>query len=446
MKSNCSTAEALVRRAAAADTEAALLSAAMMMPEAADEVVEKLAPEDFGDPHLRLIFQAVRHLRQAKIEPDIFAIQAELERRHLLETVGGLGTLTALAQHSLTTHQIDHHAAIVRGFAELRRVADAAAAIMRLAAEADWSEAPALAEDFADRIAAIGIGQHKGADQAMLRDAATGVLAKVKEAHGKPVSPVPTIPGPIKALNALFMFRPGQSYVVSGRPGTGKTTVMQNIAMHVAEQSPGGVVVYFSVEMPTDVMAIRALSATAGIPTVDIERGNLNNRQLDQLHQAHKRIATGAVWIFHQPRMSIGVVASVTRRLSRFGQIAMIVVDYLQRFRPLERLGNQSQELAEMAAEALAVGQTYKCPVLIGSQLNRELELKGSDGPLEDAAAVMALTRTSDEEVTVTMGKNRFGPSVGSDGTQIKVAIGYNADTGRIYDVDENGGGWHGDR
>lgn len=249
--------------------------------------------------------------------------------------------------------------------------------------------------------------------------------------------PVPMTATPLESLNNVLNWRPGQSYVIAARPGGGKTTFMQNFAVDAAQRT-GGLVLYFSVEMPTDVMAIRALSASAGVPTRDIERGRLGQGQMDRIMHAHNKLAqsVGQVFLFHVPRMSIGMIATVTRRVSRTARlpVAMIVADYLQRFKPLVSRRDRVQELEEMAGEVLAVGQTYRCPVLVGSQLNRDGQLKGADAPLEDAAGLMVLDRTGEEEVTMTIQKNRFGPSTDDKGERLRLPVGFDAATGRIYD------------
>ena len=432
------TPDAVKRRKAATDLEAALLSAALQSAEAADEVLDRAVRTDFGDSRNRLVFEAIAHLRGINAVPDVFAVAAELERRGQSAVVGGLPALMELNDHASSYHLIDHHSKMVRGFAELRAVAGIAAGILRDASEADWSEAAVLADTFAERIAAVGLAG-KDADQGLLYDAAGAVLRKLKATlEGGPPA-APSLPTPLATLNRYMQWRPGCSYVIAGRPGGGKTTFLQAFSVDAARRT-GGIVVYFSVEMPTESMALRALSAEAGVPTIAIERGEVDARQLDRLLHAQKGMSAGQVWVYHQPRMSIGAVGAVTRRLARKGApIALIVVDYLQRFRPVEANPNRVQVLEDMAGEALAVCQVHRCPVLIGSQLNREGELKGADAPLEDASGVLYVER-EERTATLEIKKNRFGEArIVAPGSRIaepiKVQVGFDPETGRVYDL-----------
>jgi replicative DNA helicase len=96
--------------------------------------------------------------------------------------------------------------------------------------------------------------------------------------------------------------------ILAGRPAMGKTSLVTNIAFHVAkswraEVQPdgqnktvdGGVVGFFSLEMSSEQLATRILAEQAEISSSDIRRGRIHDSQYNKLVDVSKA-STGATY------------------------------------------------------------------------------------------------------------------------------------------------------
>lgn len=108
--------------------ETSVLGAMILDPAAVDEARRLLIPEDFYRGAHRTIYETVLGMVAARVRVDPVTLTDGLERRGLLEHVGGPTAVGDLIGKVPTAAHITHYAAVVADLARRRRLADAAAA------------------------------------------------------------------------------------------------------------------------------------------------------------------------------------------------------------------------------------------------------------------------------------------------------------------------------
>ena len=122
--------------------------------------------------------------------------------------------------------------------------------------------------------------------------------------------------------------------------------------------------------------------------------------------------------------------AKARRIKARYGDLGLIVVDYLQLMSSPRRAENRQVEVSEMSRGLKILARELDCPVMVGSQLNRQLEYRQDKRPMladlresgsieQDADVVLFLYRDdvynpdSDQRgvAEVIIGKHRNGPT-----------------------------------
>ena len=122
--------------------------------------------------------------------------------------------------------------------------------------------------------------------------------------------------------------------------------------------------------------------------------------------------------------------AKARRIKARYGDLGLIVVDYLQLMSSPRRSENRQVEVSEMSRGLKILARELECPVMVGSQLNRQLEYRQDKRPMladlresgsieQDADVVLFLYRDdvynpeSDQRgiAEVIIGKHRNGPT-----------------------------------
>ena len=87
--------------------------------------------------------------------------------------------------------------------------------------------------------------------------------------------------------------------------------------------------------------------------------------------------------LFRSPALTPTEVRSRVRRLSReHGDLAMIMIDYLQLMRVAGSNEGRTAEISEISRNLKAIAKEFRCPVVALSQLNRALEQRPNKRPV----------------------------------------------------------------
>ena len=104
-------------------------------------------------------------------------------------------------------------------------------------------------------------------------------------------------------------------------------------------------------------------------------------------------LSDAKLFIDDTPALSPGELRARARRLMReYGDIGLIVVDYLQLMRISDRIENRVLEISEISRALKALAKELNVPVIALSQLNRSLEQRQDRRPamsdLRDSGAL----------------------------------------------------------
>jgi replicative DNA helicase len=174
----------------------------------------------------------------------------------------------------------------------------------------------------------------------------------------------------------------GDLIVVAGRPSMGKTTFAMNIAEYVAinEKVP---VAVFSMEMPGEQLAMRMMSSLGRIDQHRVRTGKLEDEEWSRVTGAINLLAETQLFIDDTAALTPTEVRARCRRLSReYGQLGLVVVDYLQLMQSSGNAENRVNEISEISRSLKALAKEMNVPVIALSQLNRNLEQRTNKRPM----------------------------------------------------------------
>ncbi len=174
--------------------------------------------------------------------------------------------------------------------------------------------------------------------------------------------------------------RGGNLVIIAGRPGMGKTTLAMNIAEHIALDDKG--VLVFSLEMSEQELIEKSLASVGRIPYHLIRDGKVCESDYAQpLVIAAGRLKQSGLLIDDTGALHTNTMLSRARRIHRQTPLSMIVVDYLQ-LAKTSKAENRTQEITKISGALKAMAKELNIPVVVLSQLNRELEKRANKRPI----------------------------------------------------------------
>jgi replicative DNA helicase len=182
--------------------------------------------------------------------------------------------------------------------------------------------------------------------------------------------------------------RRGTIGYIGGRTGMGKTGLAFTIARNVA--ALGKSVLYISLEMKAEMMALRFLAGQTGIPAQQIERGQLTDDELRKVEQVIEQTKNIMFHVFDDSLDSKGLYRQAKSYQQEYG-LDLLIVDYITL---LTDPGSQGQvaRVTEISRSMQQTAFDLNIPVIGLSQLNREVEKRENNMPtlsdLRDSGAV----------------------------------------------------------
>lgn len=405
--------------------EKSVLAACIGHENVAQEVVFKLKRFDFFVPKNQKIFVVIDALINESVEPDAITIISRLDDNSLLSAVGGESYILELCSTISAMLNWPEHVEILRRKSTERRLIEAAEKIKSIAEQGcsnpveTIDKAQKLILDVADSVAPSSTHLATDLTREVIDEACMDAPLENIMFTGFPSLDI-----------ALGGLRGGQLLVLAARPGVGKTTFAENIALNAAQD--GSPVIFFSLEMSGKDLATRLISMTAQVPAQCFMLHQLTDLQIEMANSAQEDLLGTKIIFEDSLNPTVASIRAIARRALHNQKSGLIIIDYLQLMNSDDRHENRSVEVASITRGLKRLAMDLNVPIIALSQLNRQVvfrdgrrpqlsDLRESGSIEQDADIVMFLDRSLDEveasnddrpnlgEAVLTVAKNRRG-------------------------------------
>ncbi len=361
------------------EAERGLIAAVLRDNTALDlKEVARLKPEDFFRDAHRLIFQAMRTLREKGREIDFVTLVYQLGQVGEVDECGGEPYLKSLLDEPVAPAVGDHAKIIL----ETKKVRDLIFTLNRglsRAYENEVSPREMLNEALLGIWALADDGSLEGPVPA--RKLAEESVALVRLAHERKqiITGVPS--GFVDLDEVTAGFQKSDLVIVGGRPSMGKSALLLNIALYAATHKFQ--VLFFSLEMSRESVMLRLLSGEAGIDNHRLRTGFLGEKDLMKLNRVLETISESLLFIDDAGKLTVEEIWARARRQQNLAGLDLLIVDHAQLIdTPVLGDGkNRHLELSQAVKGLKRIAKDLRVPVILISQLSRELEKRRDKRP-----------------------------------------------------------------
>jgi replicative DNA helicase len=360
------------------EAEQGVLGCVLLSPhDCMGECIEKLKPggDVFYDLKHQTLFHTLVEMYDAKQAIDLITLQQRLKNVQQLENVGGLAYLSSLPDAVPSAANLEYYLDIVLEKYLLRKMIQTCTAIVGRVFDYE-GQVEALLDEVERDILRISEERITGTSST-IKELVNKAISKIEEYHKNQ--------GMLTGISTGFAdfdkmttgLHEGEMIVIAARPSVGKTSLAMNIAEHVSLEVkvPVGV---FSLEMTADQLVLRMLCSRSRVNLRNIRDGFLAERDFPKLTGAAGKLAGAPLFIDDSSGLSILQLRAKARRMWQQYGIKLFVIDYLQLLNSTSRRAeNRQQEIAEISGGLKSLAKELSVPIIVLSQLNRELEKRG---------------------------------------------------------------------
>ena len=428
--------------------ERAILGAILLHNGHYQEAAGRIEAVDFSLDSHRRVFARMGELMTEGKRVDIVTLAEQLQRHKELSVIGGVAWLAGLTEGLPRRLSIEEYVHIVKDKSLLRQAIAESDRVGVLAGDQSGSAEEVLAEaELAfRRIAGKAITAGLTSVGEYVRDQYP-CIDKIFE-HSARLTGIPS--GFWGLDNLTAGFQPKELTILGARPAIGKTAVAGNIAVHVAMS--GKTVAFFSLEMPSKALIDRMCCARGQVDLQAHRHGRLSEVQKQHYLHALAEIIDVPLYIDDQPGQTAASIEAKAARLQASTGLDLVLVDYLG-LMAAERKGleNREQVVAAISRAMKGLAKRLNVPVILLSQLNRELykrvdkrpilsDLRESGAIEQDADMVLFLHREEyyNREDASLAGKGELIIAKARNGPLGTVHLHYDARTCRFSSEGED--------
>lgn len=219
-----------------------------------------------------------------------------------------------------------------------------------------------------------------------------------------------------RLLNGML---PGQLIILAGRPGTGKTALMLNIAEFVSLRNNDNCVI-FSLEMTKEELAHRLFSSLTNVPSINLKKGLVDNDQIAKMQSVLSRLHCNSLYIHDKSGLNLEAMRERLTSIQEQMPVRAVFIDYLQLMK--DKSTTRYMEITNITRGLKCMAKEFKVPIICLSQLSRSVEKRDNKMPVlsdlrdsgsieEDADCVLLINKRfmTDSNIQLFLAKNRHG-------------------------------------
>jgi len=369
--------------------EQMLLGALLINSDVYEQIEDFLHKEHFFEPLHKRIFGAIKELKIKELRADPITIRSMLEKDPLYQDAKGDEYLINLTTLAMMVFNIRDYGKVVYDLSLKRNLIAIGEQIVNEAYESTLSvggdEQLEKAENRIFQLADKGLNEKEFLS---LHEAGKIAVEQIEKTIKQGNTPTGVTSG-IDALDYnLWGFQNSDLIIIAGRPSMGKTAFAVNFAYNACKSFLRGEnknkvrsVLFFSLEMSSDQLAMRMLHKIARLNVKALKSGKFGEEDYSLLRKTLQGFEELPFHIDDTPALSITAFKRKARKMYRKHNAGIIFVDYLQLMKGTSK-ENRMSEITEITQGLKALAKELNIPIIALAQLSRAVEQREDKRPL----------------------------------------------------------------
>ena len=361
------------------DAEKSVLGSILVDSSVMYDVINLIKPDDFYRNDHELIFSAMCQLFNQNVPIDVITVSEKLTTTGELDKAGGLQYLISLTDDVAIVSNAVQYVNIILNKSIQRKLIKAAGDIAKNSYQS-LDDVSGLLESSEQAI--FNVSQNKSAKSYVkIGDALASVYEDISVTASS--GQLPGIMTGLYDLDKLLLgFQNSDLVLIAARPGMGKTAIMLNIAQYAAVKNNIPVAI-FNLEMSANQLIKRMISSDTKIESEKL-RGGKQFLEEDwvKLGNVFNTLGNAPIYFDDSTDVTISGIRAKCRKLKVEKDIQMIFIDYLQLMQSGAKTDNRTTEVSDISRGLKLLARELNVPVIVGSQLSREVEKRGDKRPM----------------------------------------------------------------
>ena len=175
-----------------------------------------------------------------------------------------------------------------------------------------------------------------------------------------------------KIDDKIIRLEPGHLNILAGRTSHGKTALaIQIVANYLARGAP---VLFISLEMTLEQLAMRLMSHQLRIENRRLTGGYITDEEMERIKQYQAEVVEKPLIIYDNPKANAVDITNQVREFKRkYPDGELVIVDYIQLVNPIERrrVERRYEVIADIVKRLSQMAKQYEVSILGLAQLNR---------------------------------------------------------------------------
>lgn len=372
------------------ELEEAVVGTLLVEQAAVTEVENKLRPEMLFSDGAREVYAAVLSRRQRGEGADLLTVTEELRRRGTLEQAGGPAYLAELSGRVASAAHLEDHVEIIRQYYLRRELILGLYGMLARATDPgeDFYDTLNSMQELVTRIQQDCPWQTHLKEMPRVMEETCREAALRTERSKAGVTGIPT--GLAELDRITGGWQPGNEIVLAAKTGHGKSALGLLFAKQAA--LAGRHVLVCSLEMTAAELGDRWMLSECGIDPYRWKVGKATEEEQAEAERTARRLEKLPICVHDGCNSGMDDICTAAKALHAKGQCDLVIVDYLQLCQVRQAGRTREQEVAENSRKAKMLARDISCPVIVLSQLNREVDNRPDQipqlGDLRESGAI----------------------------------------------------------